>query len=546
MLFISRREARVIVLFCCFLVTFLLLEGRVAYLQIYKGKELAAYAVKGRTISLRVGNFYRGDILDQQGRSLLDRQIKYDLAVFPALIEPSASIQQLESLLPDNWQSSQPFLLSSHLSEEEASELLSQNVSGVYPVPINQYYGPGALARHLVGYASGSLSLGKALEGSKGIEKLYDTELAPPDPTLNLGVVVDRKGEAIKGRGVRLRGAKGTVTRGKDVVLTIDRDVQEIVENILDNHNVKGAAALIDIPSGEIRALASRPSYSYHQGKLEGEEFDRSLASYHPGSVFKIVVAAAALSEKVVDPAEKFNCTGKYVYKSGEEISCWKEEGHGELTFREAFANSCNSVFVEVALRLGPQKLMDYSRLLGLEEGIVGYSLPGFRGGVVQFGNLPGQVGNAALGQEGVSISPVNLAALAATVGAGGVYQKPTLVKEIRDHSGKTDRRIQSTEPRRVLSDFVIRELQGMMELVVTDGTGKRAQVPELGSAGKTGSAETGKNDEQGPVVDAWFVGYTPLQNPQLAAAVFIEGGGTGGGQTAIIFKEIVEALQKK
>lgn len=551
----SRINSRIVILFCCFLLAFLLLEGRVAYLQIYKGEQLANQAVERRMVTLELGNFYRGDILDRQGKSLLDSQVTYHLVVFPSLIcDLPQTVEQLSTLLPeqgkqieilnDEINSKEPFFLKGTITEEEASKLSQQKIPGIYVVPLFCRYGPHALARHIVGCTSGSVIQGNVEKGLNGIEAFYNKELTPREPVIELGVVVDGQGKILKGRNLLLRGEKGTVDRGKDVMLTLDRDVQQTVEKVLDQHIDKGAVALIDIPSGEIRALASRPSYSYGQGFLQGEEFDRNLSLYHPGSVFKIVVAAAALAEGVVEADEKFNCNGKYIFKSGEEISCWKSEGHGELTFREAFAHSCNTVFVDVAQRLGSQKLEHYAHLLGLEKGIVGYSP--FSGGLVQIGGLPGQVGNAALGQEGVTISPVNLAALTAMIARGGIYQNPSLVKKICDHQGEVVKEFENPSAQRVLPFPVAKELQGMMELAVSEGTGKRAQIPGLGSAGKTGSAETGKKDKQGkPIVNSWFVGYAPLEKPQVAIAVFVEGGGSGGDCAALLFKKIVDALQK-
>lgn len=555
----ARIKSRIVFLGCCFFLAFLLLAGKVAYLQIYQGEKLASMAVERRTVSLDLGNYYRGDILDWQGRSLLDSQVSYHLAVFPSLLLESGSsgtTEQLSALLPGHCQQvgmllndeangSEPFLFDdATLTEEEAVSLSKEKIPGIYAVPLISRYGNQALARHIVGSTRGSVVQGDVEIGLKGIESLYNEELTPAEPNVNVSVVVDGRGELLKGGNLHLRGERGIPARGKNVVLTLDKDVQQTVEKVMDKHADKGAAVVIDIPSGEIKALVSCPSYSYAQGFLQGEEFDRSLNLYHPGSVFKIVVAAAALAEGVVEVDEKFECDGRYVFQSGEEISCWKEEGHGELTFKEAFAYSCNEVFVEVAQRLGSEKLEEYAHLLGLEEGITGYTLQD-QGGVVQIGNLQGQIGNAALGQDGVTICPVNLAALAAVVAQDGVYQKPSLVKEIRQPNGKVVKAIEATTPHRVLPSPVAEEMQSMMELAVDEGTGKKAQIPGLGSAGKTGSAESGRADDEGePVIDALFVGYAPLEKPQMAIAVLVEGGGAGGNSAAVIFKEIIEDLQ--
>ncbi|HHW28275.1 MAG TPA: penicillin-binding protein 2 [Syntrophomonadaceae bacterium] len=553
-----RRESRFIFLFFCFLLVFLFLEGKLAYLQLAKGEELALKAVEQRLISYKIGNFFRGDIEDLKGRSLLDYQTVYRMVVFPSLLsDPVECCQQLMSMLSEddalklaadfeaNLKKGNPFVPDITLTESEAQKILSQQIAGIYSFSYEQRHGSD-LAKHIVGYTSGSIFQQKPEEGKSGIEKFYNEELSPAEPALELAVVVDRRGKPIPGRELLLRGDKGIAARGNDVVLTLDLDVQQVVEKVLDEKAVKGAAVVIDIPTGEVRAIASRPSYSYSKAGLSGEEIDRSTELYHPGSIFKIVVAAAALAEGVVTPDETFTCEGKYRFASGEAISCWKKDGHGEISFREAFANSCNQVFVELALGLGRERLEDYAEQLGLTKSVIGYEGPTSPGGKIKIGKYDGQLGNAALGQEGVQISPVNLAALAATVARGGEYLQPSLVKKICDTRGETVREITRPAPTRVLPESVCRELQKMMELTVKEGTGKKADIPFLGSAGKTGSAETGAKDAKGqPVNNAWFVGYAPLDKPQLAVAVFVEEGGSGGESAAVLFKDIIAALQQ-
>lgn len=569
----SLREGRLACLFCFFLAVFLILGGKIAYLQLYKGKNLAAAAVLERTVRLPVGNFLRGDILDRRGMTLLDAHVCYGVAVFPTLLtdyrgssgpagvgsdRPGAAddvSRELFSVLPGRYRSPEtlsllqealqkgaPFFLPGTVDQEEAALISHREMAGVYAVPLVRRYGPNSLARHLIGSVGGSVPGGEVQRGLSGIEAIYDRELAPREPGLNLLAVVDGRGKAIQGRGLRLSGEKGPAVKGNDVVLTLDRHVQEVVERVMDENAIKGAIAVVDVRTGEILAMASRPQYD--QNSLLGDQFDRCISLQHPGSVFKIVVAAAALTEGVVQPGERFFCTGKYSFEKGGEIACWKKDGHGSLSFREAFAHSCNQVFVEVALRLGRQKLEYYSRLLGLEEGITGYPPDDWQGAEVRIGSFLGELGNAALGQDGVRIAPVNLAALAATVARGGVYIRPSLVQSIRDPLGMDVRVIKCPPARSVIPQTIARELQGMMELAVKAGTGSKALLPGLGSAGKTGSAETGKVDQLGrPVVDAWFAGYAPLDAPQVAIAVFVEGGGSGGGCAAGIFKEIINVL---
>lgn len=448
------QERRLLFLFYFFFCAFLVLGGRLIYLQLLREKQLAAAAVEERTLRLSVGNFMRGDIQDCSGRSLLDAQITYGVAVFPSLVSSSFGVavshfsfsehpswenmftRTILNVLPQRWDckvmrsflkrslaKQVPFILPIILTKEEVASLEKLKVPGVFVVPLVRRYGPASKARHLVGCVKGAVLKGETPWGIKGIEGLYDSDLAPPDPYLELLTVVDSQGGLLKGRGLRLRGKGDRIKRGNNMILTIDRGVQEIVEEIMEKYEIRGAVVVLDVPSGEVRALASRPLYDQNTGS--GDQFDRSLALYHPGSVFKIVVAAAALAEGEVQPDEKFFCSGKFEFNEKQTISCWKKEGHGSLTFQEAFASSCNPVFVEVALRLGREKIERYGRLLGLEEGLIGYPLPSRHGGVIKIGAYPGQLGNAALGQEGVQITPVSAAVLVATVARGGVYIPP-------------------------------------------------------------------------------------------------------------------------
>lgn len=566
------QERRIFFICCLFFCIFFALGGRLAYLQLFKGRQLAAAAVAEHTLRLPVANFFRGDIQDCRGNSLLDGKRVYGVAVFPSLIpcsfgvEVSSSVKQprwegvfieglinnlpqrcrhqkLRAFLQGSLSKRIPFMLPLTLNEQETKSLADMEMSGVYLVPLPVRYGDTSLARHLVGYVRGVVPGGEMQQGVKGIEAAYDAVLAPSERKLELLTVIDRQGELLKGRGLRLRGPQGMVVKGKNVILTLDSDIQRTVEEIMDKYGARGAVAVIDVATGDVRALASRPLYNQNNGA--GDQFDRSLALYHPGSVFKIVVAAAALAEGKVRPNEHFFCSGKYSFNDKEGIACWKKGGHGNLTFREAFAHSCNSVFVDVALRLGGRLLERYARLLGMEGGLDGY-LPRQQLGVVRIGSYPGQVGNAALGQDGVLISPLNAAVLAATVARGGIYIPPRVVKAITDADGKTDKLYLSAPSRRVLSPKVARELQKMMELTVTRGTGKRAEVEGIGSAGKTGSAETGIHNAKGdPVADSWFVGYAPSAHPQLAVAVVVEGGGAGGGLAADMFREILKSIYR-
>jgi penicillin-binding protein 2 len=555
----DRLEGRICWLFFTLAFLIILLCGRLAYLQLYHGRQLTIGAVAERTLRLPLGNFFRGDLLDCYGRSLLDTGSEYAVGVFPTLTSPSEQLNKLVNrlieALPErlridavrnevsvNLRRGFPVLLPQTLSADEALELKKACLNGVYLAPVARRYGPDSLARHLIGSVQGLLLKGEVQHGVKGLEALYDKALRPADSGLDLQTVVNRLGQILPGLGIRLSGPAGEIPKGNDLQLTIDRDLQSLVEKTMDRYQVRGAVVAEDVSSGEIRALASRPQYDQNTG--DGDQFDRSLALYHPGSTFKIVVAAAALSEGKVTPEEKFYCPGQYTFPDGQQVACWEKGGHGSLTFSQAFANSCNVVFVQVALRLGSQKIESYAHLLGADAGMADNQLPGWQGGVIKVGSFAGQIGNAALGQDSVQMTPVNVASLAATVAHGGIYIQPSLIRGVRQPDGLA-RYNPKPKARRVLAQNVAAELQRMMRLTVTEGTGQRAAVPGMMIGGKTGSAETANHDAGGlPVSDAWFTGYTSGPG-SLAITVFVESGGTGGDLPARIFHDLAAGWKR-
>lgn len=189
---------------------------------------------------------------------------------------------------------------------------------------------------------------------------------------MELVSVQDARGEVINGLMYKIRQeqdqAKGSV------VLTIDKRVQSTVERIMDQRVQKGAVVVMDIKTRQILAMASRPTFNPYQISQvistdeESSLMNRALTSYHPGSLFKILVATAALDKGVIDFATPFHCRGSYRFNQQVEISCWKEEGHGDLCFEQALAFSCNPVFIEVAQMIGRQTIMEYAQKLHLTD----------------------------------------------------------------------------------------------------------------------------------------------------------------------------------
>jgi penicillin-binding protein 2 len=295
--------------------------------------------------------------------------------------------------------------------------------------------------------------------------------------------------------------------------------------------------------TGDILAMAGRPGYNparleqYLGAGSDERLFDHCTALYQPGSVFKVVVAAAALEEGVVTPESRFTCRGD----KESLIRCWKDTGHGDIDFSQAFAESCNPSFARVGLSLGAQRLIEYARRFGLDnQSVIGYPVPSDPRQDLKLIGAPYNLVNSSVGQGPVLVSPVQVSSMLNTIITGGIYREPRLVKEVRKYNGTADREFHPDQGKRAISPDTADKMRRLLELVIDEGTGKEAQAQDYTSAGKSGSAQIGNG--KGPV-NAWFTGYAPRVNPRYIVTVLVEQGVSGGESAAPVFREIMEQI---
>ena len=555
-----------------------LLGCRIAYLQLYRHQELSGVAGQKQTQLISGEDTPRGNILDRNGESLTSSGIEPALIVFPSMLENShQTAQVLAKVLGVNNPGAITAMLAnkshvyfSGITEEQAKAVSEAQIYGVYSTYIKARYGSGSVARHVVGHVNSidaeawevlgnqrekfgmakDYSINDAI-GVKGIEGEYESYLRARDPEFFLSAVKDARGNIIPGLSFKEVPASGKEKRNS-VYLTIDKGLQEKTETVMDSHKIeKGAVVVLDIRDGDILALASRPNYNQNiiADSVIGSDKafnNKALEYFNPGSVFKILTASAALQEGLVSLNEMFVCSGKYTLETGLAFNCWESQGHGILNFAGGLSNSCNPAFIEVALRLGRENILEYGEKFGLTmPQIIGYPVPSFKCLDIGEGGQ-GDVANAALGQKGVMISPLQVAGMVSVVASGGYYQVPRLVKEIKNHEGDILKSFPSGERTRVISQETANQVQQMLKEAVINGTGKNAWIPAFGSAGKTGSAETGRTAPDGKsILNVWFAGYAPVVNPRFAIVVLKEEGVSGGGDAAPVFKEIAEYALK-
>lgn len=418
-------------------------------------------------------------------------------------------------------------------------------------------YPTGPLAADIVGYSTQGRS-------RAGIERALNDFLTASNSSLD--TVLNKT----------LNSLEGKTVKGNSVVLTLKLGPQFVAQRALAGYC--GAAVALDVKTGKVLVLATSPTYNPN---LVENHFDQiaktkapcfagaaplvnraTAALYQPGSTFKIVTAAAALDSGAFTPSSGFFDPG-YCVEFGKQVLNFADqsgpERFGNVTLAQGLQNSINSVFCNIGIKLGGRKILEYAKKFGF------YSSPGLetpageqstsglyncdpKTGACRLYYPPNDYkvdpGRLAFGQERLQVTPLQMAMVAAAIGNGGVVMQPYVVDRILKPGGGV---LQTTKPKergRAISARTASELNTIMQSVVTGGTGTAAQIPGVAVAGKTGTAETGRNG----VNTAWFVCFAPADNPRYAVAVVIENQlhKTGGEVAAPIAKTIMESLLKQ
>lgn len=403
-------------------------------------------------------------------------------------------------------------------------------------------YGAQPLAAHIIGYLSGETG-----KGQSGIEKAYDNWL-DFGGTLKARFSADAYGRALQGAAPEV--LRDGYDSKQGVKLTLDTQVQKILESVTAEELGIGSIVVVETATGKIRGLLSRPDIDPGDlaKSLKGENspfLNRSLTAYTLGSIFKVVVAAAAL-EAGISPSFSYTCTGKE--KVGDrEFHCHKETGHGTLQMEGALADSCNTYFIALAQRVGAKRILDMASSFGL--GYENQLAPGLVSDAGQLPTLstlsiPGQLANFAFGQGDLLATPLQTACLIATVANGGKYYKPSLVEGLISSDGKLQNGEKASPPVLAISKETAQTLRSFLITTVNQGSGSYAKPAMAGAGGKTATAQSGwylKNGEE--VVHTWFAGFYPAEVPKYSVTIMTEYGASGSRDCGPIFKKIADAL---
>lgn len=330
---------------------------------------------------------------------------------------------------------------------------------------------------------------------------------------------------------------------GKDVVLTIDENIQEFAEKsaqqALSDNKAKAVSIVVSNPkNGEILAMVNKPDYNPNDpwekdksfNELQSEWRNRAVNdAYEPGSIFKVITATAAMEEKVVKETDQFNCTGA-ITVANKVIHCWKRTGHGQESFVDIIKNSCNVGFAILGQRLGASNLNKWIYKFGFGQK-TGIDLPGEAKGIVKPTNkiTPVDVATIAFGQANTASMVQYLSAFNA-VANNGVWIRPHVMKKIVHYDSNNkeivDKNYDDYGSKMVLDENVSKELRGYLEKVISEGGGKKAFIEGYHIAGKTGTAQkpnpNGGGYESGKYV-ASFAGMAPADDPKVTIMISID-----------------------
>jgi cell division protein FtsI/penicillin-binding protein 2 len=406
---------------------------------------------------------------------------------------------------------------------------------------LNRVYPLGEIGGSVLGY------VGKDGYGLGGVEYAYDNYLHGEDGW----IILQKDGKNNRYRKIGLPGREPIP--GSDIYLTIDANIQKIVQNVLkqtvDNFKAKGGMCIVMDPfTGEILAMADEPSFNPNipsQYKVENRQ-NRCISSvYEPGSTFKVITAATALQEKIKSENDLIDGNNGRYEIFNEVIR--DHEPYGLLTFTKALSYSSNVCFAQIANEIGNERLFNYTRDFGFGTRS-GIALPGEEGGILH--SIKKWSGRSrvtvAIGQE-ISVTLLQITMAFAAVANGGVLVQPIITDKIVDSKGALLDSSEYKPVRRVMKEDVAARLRLMMKDVASDGTGKKASIEGVDVAGKTGTSQKPDSGRYSKW-RSWssFIGFVPADRPVLLCSVVIDepaGGEMGGVAAAPAFKKIISQI---
>ena len=555
-------RVRIMIIAWLFIIFGATLFTRFIYLQIYTGGQMENLSDR-QSADVQEIIAERGFIYDSNGRELaVSVEVPSVYAITYQVKDKYGTAEKLAGILGisraeilKKFNSGKNFVWIQRKAEyEKGKRIKAMKIPGVNTVlETKRFYPKGTLGAHMLGFVNADAV------GCEGLELTYNKFLSGKNGKLIS--VKDAKGREVASGEVDYEAP----LNGNNVILTINEGVQSIVEeelnNVFEKYHAKEATAIVINPAtGEILAMANRPNYNpnkfneYPQAYLS----NRAVSEvYEPGSTFKAVTMAAAFSERVISEGDFIDCENGQYNVYGHKLS--DHEKYKILNFRDVIANSSNIGTGKVGVMIGRDRLYKYIKNFGFGDK-TGLAISGEAKGMVRspekWSGL--SIYTVSIGQE-ISVTPLQIASLYATIANKGKMMQPMLVKAIKSKEGKIIKEFAPKEVRQVVTEQVAERMTRVLKAVVENGTGKEAQIPGLSLAGKTGTAQkydTSIRRYSSSKYVASFAGFAPADNPKLAILVVVDEPASGrgiyyGGSVAApafgrIAKRALRCLEKK
>ena len=540
-----RGKKRLLLMLAVFVLSLIVLSIRVGYIMLFKAEEYQNMAYEQQTRDRLIAP-KRGSILDRNGNGIAVTESVSAVSVIHAQIENEeetakalSEILELdyEDVLEDVKENVALKRIKSKVDNETAAEIRELNLPGVMiDEDVERTYPYYTLAASVIGF------VGKDNQGIIGLESKYEEYLkGEPGKIMTL---TDSRGRRVSDAEERVEPING-----ENLVTSIDVVIQQYAEQeiaaAVEAKNAKSGVIIVMNPqNGEIYAMANYPTFDLNEpftindeelaamwDTFTAEEQNEYLNqmwrnkaindTYEPGSTFKIVTASTGLEEGVITPESTFNCTGSMVV-GGRTIKCWRyPRTHGTQTFAEGVRNSCNPVFMAVAERIGADTFYDYMIKFGFAEK-TGIDLNGEAVGILHKKEDIGPVELATMsfGQT-FQITPIQLLRAAAAVVNGGKLITPHFAIKTVDDNGFTVNTFEWPEGEQVISEETSATMREILESVVAEGTGNKAQVEGYRIGGKTATSQ--KLPRGSGKYIASFMSFAPADDPQVMALVLID-----------------------
>ncbi len=509
-----------------------------------------------KTAAVLSGQYSRcADVMSRSG-FVFDRNgflISHTQSGMAAIVDPTAvgdkDRDKIAEALSENGQASFSEIISKleerapfTVSLEKAPDGLS-DAEGIYLFPLYEQE-HGSFLRHVFGYRDGDGN------GRSGIYEKYGGVLSDLGGSVYYTYTSDAAGN-IRGPDGFTVSNDGYAEEGEydsGLLLTIDKAIQETVDEVCEEKLDMGAVVICDVNTGELLAVSSRPLYDDENIALSlesdrGELINRAFSRYTPGSVFKSVVAAAALEYDMELYGFEYECTGS-LDVSGQIFRCHDHSGHGVQSMCEAYANSCNTYFISLAFEIGLDTIYQTARKMGLGDA---YAIDGlFVSGAVLPENKPvyppAYLANISFGQGDLMVSPIDILNVTCICSANRKHSF-SLVKGIR--MGEVYEEYEKKEPQKVLSDETAAKMCEMMRECAESGTGRSACAESVDVGVKTATAQSGQFRDGQELLHRWVAGVFPIDEPKYALVVLCDGNGEGSASPGEIFGEIAERVWK-